>query len=277
MNDVPGVCIMIPTYNQANYIAKAVESALAQDYANIEIVIADDNSTDNTAEVLELFSKNQRIKYRKNSANLGRVGNYKKCLNEYTKAEWVINLDGDDYFTNDQYISLAMEAIQKSGIRDTLFYQGVNILKSDQFEKLMEPNIKSPEASITAEDYFFKFFERNYFSHMSTLYNRQAAIESDFYACDILSADIFSFLGLCLKFAEKKIIVSKSISGVWLQHENNISKTKKMKLHHDNFSLYKKLYHLSKEKDFSKWKCFKWLIKAQYTYLRSYIFNLIKL
>ena len=52
---------LIPTYNCAPFLPEAIESALAQDYAPIEIVVADDGSTDRTPQVLEAFA--DRIRY----------------------------------------------------------------------------------------------------------------------------------------------------------------------------------------------------------------------
>ena len=150
------------------------------------------------------------------------------------------------------FISQAIHAIQTSGLDKTLFYQGVNIIKSDTEEKIIVPNINSDEEWISSKDYFLKYFERNYFSHMSTLYNRQLAIKSNFYKNNVLSTDIFSFLSLCLNFDEKKVIVSKNISGVWLQHNNNISKTLHLRGHWNNFGLYIKLYKLAAENEYGK-------------------------
>lgn len=276
MNSFPRVCIMIPTYNQASFIIKAVESALAQDYPGVEIVIADDCSTDNTGEIIQPYLIHEKIKYIKNSLNIGRVANYRKCLYEYTNADWVINLDGDDYYTNNHFISEAMEAIETLGITGVLFYQGVNYLKNEQDEKLLEPKIESAEICITAKEYFLGYFERDSFSHMSTLYHRQSALESDFYSWDIISSDIFSFLSLCLKSPDKKVIVSKLISGVWLQHENNISQSKQFKLHKINAGLFLTLCRQALAKGFARWKCYKWLIKGWYFYSRSYIFKLAR-
>jgi glycosyltransferase involved in cell wall biosynthesis len=268
---------MIPTYNQANYLIKAVESALAQDYENLEIVVADDNSTDNTANLLKPYISNNAIKYRTNKINLGRVANYRKCLNEYTAAEWVINLDGDDYFTNPQFISQAIQAMQTHGINNILFYQGVHILKNNTSEKLSLPNISAEEICITSKEYFFNFFKRNCFSHMSTLYNRQAAIENDFYQLNILSTDIFSFLRLCLQSGDTNVIVSKNISGVWLQHDYNSTKTLSVPKHWKNFRLYIKLYRVAIEKGYNKTRSLKWLMISGYNYLSGYILKSIEI
>ncbi len=274
---MPSVCIMIPTYNQANYIIKAVESALAQDYENIKVVVADDNSTDNTARLLQPYILTNAVQYRTNEINLGRVANYRKCLNAYTTADWVINLDGDDNFTNPQFISQAIRAIQISGVNNILFYQGVHIVKYNTVEKLVLPNIGANEVCITSKEYFFDFFKRNSFSHMSILYNRHLAIKNDFYQLNILSTDIFSFLQLCLAFGDKNVILSKAISGVWLQHDDNSTKTLNVSAHWKNFQLYIKLYRMSIKKGYNKARSLQWLITSGYNYLVGYISKSIEI
>ena len=76
----PKVSIMIPVYNQEDYIANTIQSALNQNYNNIEIIISDDASTDNTSQIIKDFLPNQKIKYFRNQVNIGRVKNYRKLL-----------------------------------------------------------------------------------------------------------------------------------------------------------------------------------------------------
>lgn len=270
MNDSQKVCIIIPTYNQAAYIVKAVESAIAQDYATFTIVVADDNSTDKTTALLQSYIDNKKIIYKKNKENIGRVANYHKALYEYTDSDWVINLDGDDYFTNKSFISQAIKSINDAGEENVLFYQGSHIYKTNNYENENPPYIKSKDLILKSAGYFFDFFRNMHFSHMSTLYNRSLAIKSGFYEKDILSADIFSFLKFCLIFKDKKVIISKNISGVWVQHNANSGKTIHIKQHSDNFDLYKNLYQQALEMGYDKKRCLKWLLTARYKYLRTY-------
>ena len=57
-NDSPLVSVAVITYNQKSYLRDCVESILAQDYPNIEIVVADDCSTDGTQDMLHEYKKN---------------------------------------------------------------------------------------------------------------------------------------------------------------------------------------------------------------------------
>jgi glycosyltransferase involved in cell wall biosynthesis len=79
------VSILIPVYNRANLIEETVNSALAQTYKNIEVIISDNKSTDNTWKILqELAKKDYRIKIFKNDMNIGPVRNWKRCIDEAT-------------------------------------------------------------------------------------------------------------------------------------------------------------------------------------------------
>ncbi|MDZ7817324.1 MAG: glycosyltransferase family A protein [Aliarcobacter sp.] len=71
---------MIPTYNQKEYICEAINTALSQTYENIEVIVCDDNSTDNTYELIKSI-KNKKLKIFKNCSNLGRIKNYQEyCM-----------------------------------------------------------------------------------------------------------------------------------------------------------------------------------------------------
>lgn len=276
MSDCPAVCIMIPAYNQAPYLQKAIDSALAQDYPNLIILVTDDHSDDATDEVVAPYVRSKKIKYIKNDANVGRVANYRKALNAANYADWLINLDGDDYYTNPQFISIAMAAIQAAGQKEVLFYQGMHTCFHDGKADFLPTGLQEDELVLDGEDYFFSYFTRLHFSHVSTLYNRNLAVQSGFYTEDILSADIFSFLQLCLNNSTKKIILSKTISGVWVQHKNNCSQTMQVKPHLKNMDGYRILHSLAIKKGFNQLRCAKWLIRSRYIYLRTFTGTIIR-
>ena len=61
-NRTPLVSVIIPTYNHAQFIGKAIESVLCQSYSNLELIIVDNYSSDNTKEDVQSF-QNDRILY----------------------------------------------------------------------------------------------------------------------------------------------------------------------------------------------------------------------
>lgn len=70
INLMPNVSVIIPTYNRANVLGRAVRSVLDQDYRDFEIIVVDDGSTDNTEQVVRAFDKPQ-IKYVRHEKNMG--------------------------------------------------------------------------------------------------------------------------------------------------------------------------------------------------------------
>lgn len=89
--------ILIPTYNYAKYIPQALQSVLDQDFADFELIVSDDASTDITTEVVLPFLKqDSRIRYERHANNLGMVNNWNWCLHQ-AKGEYVYFLFADDF------------------------------------------------------------------------------------------------------------------------------------------------------------------------------------
>jgi glycosyltransferase involved in cell wall biosynthesis len=94
----PAVSIIIPTYNRGNLISDTIESATNQTHANLEILIIDDGSTDETEEIVREFCNNDaRIQYLKRPQNLIKGAN--ACRNyglSIAKGKYIKWLDSDD-------------------------------------------------------------------------------------------------------------------------------------------------------------------------------------
>lgn len=96
----PLVSVVIPTYNREKTILRAINSVKNQSYNNTEIIIVDDNSTDNTYELIK-DQLNDRVRYYKNSVNLGG-GQSRNVGVKYAKGELIAFLDSDDEWYNDK-------------------------------------------------------------------------------------------------------------------------------------------------------------------------------
>lgn len=93
------VSVCIPTYNQSQYLAQAVKSAYNQSIKPIEIIVSDDCSTDDTAKILEMLSKEIPVlKTIIQPVNLGIAGNTDNCL-RLAQGDFIVRLDSDDYLS----------------------------------------------------------------------------------------------------------------------------------------------------------------------------------
>jgi len=90
------VSVCIPTYNGARFLQAALDSASAQSFADLEILVVDDGSRDETVALAEAHrARDPRTVVVRNAQNLGLVGNWNRCL-ELAKGEWIKFLFQDD-------------------------------------------------------------------------------------------------------------------------------------------------------------------------------------
>ncbi len=93
---MPRISVLIPAYNCAPYIEEAVQSILGQSYKDIEVLVADDGSTDGTWKILERIARrDRRIVLHRNGENLGRART-PNILLQLARGEYVARLDADD-------------------------------------------------------------------------------------------------------------------------------------------------------------------------------------
>ncbi len=81
MNKLPLVSIGLPVFNGDNHIKNTLDSLLLQTYSNIEIIISDNGSTDQTHKICSQYTnKDKRIKYYRNETNMGSIWNFNKVF-----------------------------------------------------------------------------------------------------------------------------------------------------------------------------------------------------
>ncbi|OIQ90351.1 chondroitin synthase [mine drainage metagenome] len=98
----PLVSILIPTFNRPGYFKAALDSALDQTYGNIEIIVSDDSSDDETEQLMsDYLRKHANIRYLRNRPGWGAAINFQKCL-ELARGEYVNYLMDDDLFHPDK-------------------------------------------------------------------------------------------------------------------------------------------------------------------------------
>ena len=98
-NKKPLVSVCIPTYNAEKTVVSTVQSILNQTYQNLEIIIVDNASTDNTLALLQNFN-DPRIKIYKNNKNIGAEKNWSRCI-ELASGEYIAIFHADDLYMPD--------------------------------------------------------------------------------------------------------------------------------------------------------------------------------
>lgn len=96
----PLVSICVIAYNSSEFINDALCSVAEQDYQNLELIISDDNSNDDTLDICEKWLKKncdrfQNVLIIRNNTNTGPTGNYKRAFSN-TQGKYLMALDGDD-------------------------------------------------------------------------------------------------------------------------------------------------------------------------------------
>ena len=109
---LPLVSIGLPVYNGENYIEEAIDSILNQSYRNIELIICDNASNDNTIKICkEYCKKDKRIKLYLNGENLGAARNYNRTL-ELSSGKYFKWAAHDDY-TSEDYIEKCVNQLER--------------------------------------------------------------------------------------------------------------------------------------------------------------------
>jgi glycosyltransferase involved in cell wall biosynthesis len=117
------VSIMMPAYNAAPYIQEAIDSVLAQSYANWELIIVDDGSMDETAQIAGSY-QDKRVRLLR-QANSGEAVARNTALKQMS-GEFVAFLDADDAFLPD-HLNVAVNALQRQPQWDGVYLDGLHI------------------------------------------------------------------------------------------------------------------------------------------------------
>jgi len=96
MDPLPLVTVIITTYNYAHTVGLAIDSALGQNYPELEVLVVDNASTDATPELAARYAADPRFRYIRNETNIGMVPNHNKGLRE-SRGEYVLFLSADDF------------------------------------------------------------------------------------------------------------------------------------------------------------------------------------
>jgi glycosyltransferase involved in cell wall biosynthesis len=137
----PSVSVCIPTYNGAHYLRDCLDSALDQTYGNIEILVVDDASTDETLSIAAIYAERDgRVRLVRNEQRYGLIRNWNRCVH-FARGEWIKFLFQDDLL--DPTCLDAMIAASRGvniplvACRRRTIFEGVSDGTLDEYAKLL--------------------------------------------------------------------------------------------------------------------------------------------
>lgn len=133
---MPFFSIILPTYNRAHFLPKAIESVLKQTFEDWELIIVDDGSTDNTKEVVAKYQDSRiRYIYQKNQERSAARNNGI----DQAQGEYICFLDSDDYYLPERLQKL-FEIIIKTVDNEKLFFTDLAIERDGILQNAKKQN-----------------------------------------------------------------------------------------------------------------------------------------
>ena len=147
------VSIGIPTYNRASgNLRKVIERALDQTYTNIEVIVSDNCSTDNTPELVQSF-EDSRLRYFRQETNIGPNNNFNFCLNQ-ARGEYFL-LFHDDDMIDQGFIEVCMSSLKPDQTVGVIF-TGVRII--DEHDNVLQEH-ENNGSGLSPVEFIMGWFE----------------------------------------------------------------------------------------------------------------------
>jgi glycosyltransferase involved in cell wall biosynthesis len=263
------VSIIIPTYNRIQLLKNAIDKILIQSYKNIEIIIINDMSTDGTKEYLDILTKDSSIfkifhNEKKQHVGLNRLTGYRMA-----KGRYIIFHDDDDYYTDSNFI---FDGINILSVHNEIAFYSANSKVFNMTTLELYESKLTHYGLIKNYEYFLNFqIQANKpNSTFTTIFNNNVLNEADFYNMEMMNDSSIYLRSLLYGDA----FISESISGVYLVHQNNISKALNLSFFLGNLEEKKRIYFTAKRKNFSikrDWLINQFKVTLNYFFLSSKI------
>ncbi|GMN90259.1 glycosyltransferase [Francisella sciaenopsi] len=238
MKNNPLVTVYIPSYNRIELLKRAVNSVREQTYQNIELIVVDDCSTDETISYLKALSETDaRVRFFQNQKNSGACVSRNKAIIE-AKGEYITGLDDDDYFLESR-IADFVEYWQEN-IND----KNVVCLFAERFY-LKNSGISSPSNMPTVVDKR-SIMHTNYIGNQ--IFTRVENLRNNLFDIKLKMWQDFDCWYRLLDNNKIGLNIKKANYIVDISHPHERITTAKFKKAYQTYKYFVKKYNLGKEK-----------------------------
>ena len=239
------ISVIIPTFNRGKLIANSIKSVLNQTIKNLEIIIVDDGSTDNTKEVIDKF-QDRRIKYIKLDKNQG-ASNARNIGIKAAKGRYISFQDSDDIFYPNKLEIQLNNIINK---KSDLDFCKINVLYNSTYNYLVPSSIR--EKRFESGDFFTELISNGNFISTQSILVKKSFMKEFLFDQNMPRLQDYDVI---LRMVPKvKISYTKEVL-VDLHIQNNSLTLSPVKLKNAIYLLLKKEYNFNdkQKKDFSNY------------------------
>ena len=210
------VTIGIPTYNRADgFLKQAIQSAIEQSYENVEVVISDNRSTDDTEALVKGFT-DKRIRYFRQPHNIGPYNNFNFCL-EQARGDYFLMLHDDDLIDSD-FVETCISAAGQS--------KDIGVIRTGT--RLVDGNGKGgAEFPNLAQGSSMEDFTKNWFAGKTALYFCSTLFNTEglrriggFHSRKYLFQDAIAIVKLA---SQSKVVNVEGVKASFRRHEGELT------------------------------------------------------
>ena len=219
-DNYPKISVIISTYNRRRFLEQAIDSILMQDYPNVEIIVSDDASTDQTCTFIEqLLKKENKVIYTRNNKNIGPSLTRRNACSQHADGQFVVFLDDDDYLINSNYLS---QAIEFHMLHQSASFVAANVLIENTREEYFSLYELGLEGIFNKYDYFLNLGKGGSpkpISTLTTVFKRESLIQMGIESMEMVSDASIYLRSLLVGDAG----FINTIAGVYRVHGDNIT------------------------------------------------------
>lgn len=239
------ISVVIPMYNAEKYVEKCLNSLLKQTYKDLEIIIVNDGSKDNSQTICERFAEQDKRITLINTENRG-AGSARNTGIEVAKGEYISFIDSDDYVCPDYYERL-LHMLEKAGA-DIAIGKYQRISEHDEMKFINSGEVKE---CTNLEELLVLYGEDedryiNAVLVTNKLFKRELFEENVRFPIGRLIDDEFIIYKLIYK--SKKIVYTDDVMYAYVQSDSSVMRTNfKEQRVHDTIDVYDEVYKFFKE------------------------------